>query len=98
MGIRRWAFLPNELADLQACRADDEFVAYPPDVPLGVIVYRDGTVSNRWGDGTAGIPPHVEAAAGSEDTLYRDTTEIDGWRNVEVDDSGRPVRLCEVTA
>ncbi len=98
--LQRWAFMPDELDNLETCRADDEFTAYPPAEELGVIVYRNGDVSNRWADGTAGIPDDVREIADDEDTLYRDAEEIEGWRNVEVDDNGRPVRIIpeEVTA
>lgn len=38
---------------------------YPPhcidvdDVELGVLAYADTSLSNRWQDGTAGIPPYI---------------------------------------
>lgn len=101
--IQRWAFLPSELDNLQACRAEDEFVAYPPleGTELGVIVARNGEVSNRWEDGTAGVPDEVRQFADFEDTLYTpDGEEIIGWRDVEVSDDGQPLRIVpeEVTA
>ena len=94
---QRWAFLARELDNPQACRAEDEFIAYPPieEASLGVIVARNGEVSNRWGDGTKGVPDDVRQFADFEDMLYApaDLQEIIGWRDVEIDDTGRLLRI-----
>jgi hypothetical protein len=98
--IERWAFLPSELDNLQACRAEDEFVASLPleEMELGVIVYRNGEVSLRWEDGTVGIPPEIRELADEQDTLHSlKGEEICGWYDVEVSEDGRPLRLCEAT-
>lgn len=98
--IERWAFLASELDNLQACKAEDEFVAYPAleQTELGVIVGRNGQVSNRWEDGTVGIPPEVREVADETDSLHSlSGEEIIGWRDVEVSEDGQPLRLCEVT-
>jgi hypothetical protein len=96
--IERWAFLASELDNLPACKAEDEFVARPmEELELGVIVCRGGEVSNRWDDGTVGIPPEVRELADETDSLHSlSGEEIIGWRDVEVSEDGRPVRLCEV--
>lgn len=49
---------------------DTPFI-YPPhcidvDVELGVLAYADTSLSNRWADGTAGIPPYVSEAVHDE--------------------------------
>jgi hypothetical protein len=97
--IERWAFLPCELDNLQACRAEDEFIAVLPleEVELGVIVYRNGEVSLRWQDGTVGIPPEIRELADDEETVLSLKGEvIIGWRDVEVSEDGQPLRLHEV--
>lgn len=95
--IERWAFLASELDNLQACRADDEFIARPTEeTELGVIVYRNGQVSNRWEDGTVGISPEVRELADDTESLHSlNGEEIIGWRDVEVSEDGRPVEVME---
>lgn len=95
--IERWAFLPDELDNLEQCRADDEFVVSPAELELGIIVYCNGQVSNRWEDGTVGIPERIRELADSEDEYYVRHGEQAEWRDVEVSEDGRPLRLCEVT-
>ena len=57
----RWVFIDIELVHPEHCKANDLFVAYPAasNEQLGVIVYRDGRVTNRWDDGTAGVPDRL---------------------------------------
>jgi hypothetical protein len=85
----RWAFTQAELAAPAECNGYDEFNASVPNEDP-VIVYRDGTVSNRWYDGTAGVPTETAALAGEDESPYNpDTGELaDTWRDVEVDDAG----------
>ena len=62
-----------------------------------VIVYRDGTVSNRWYDGVKGVPAEIaRLAAEDESPCDPDSEELaDTWRNVEADgrrEFSRPLR------
>jgi len=85
---QRWAFSETELKNARACRADDELIAAVPEASLGVIVYRNGVVTNRWEDGTAGVPDVVKDWVQSEEELYhpevRESTSV--WRGVVVRD------------
>jgi len=52
-----------------------EFIVLPytedsVDEELGVIVYPDGEVSNRYGDGTVGIGPELRAEAEDCEDAY----------------------------
>lgn len=44
----------------------DEVIVAIPDNELGVIVYGDGTISNRWEDGTIGFTDEIREAANQE--------------------------------
>ena len=100
---QRWAFSEEELAQPFACNGWDELIAEARNpntgehLELGVVVYRNGLVSNRWEDGTAGVPAIVRELANEEDTLYHPTTgeQIDIWCNVEADEEGNLVRLLD---
>ena len=94
----RWCFTARELADEQVrqqCRGEDEFIASVHDAELGVLVYRNGEPTNRWEDGTAGVPTDVQIAAGEEDTLVKPISQrrpqaagysaMDQWRSAEED-------------
>lgn len=86
----RWVFTDRELLDIEEngfmpCD-DDEFIVYAntllPGMELGVIVQRNGVVTNRWSDGTVGVPDEVkEIVEGVEDrfTMDGDSTI---WRYV----------------
>jgi len=56
-------------------RADQELLVFPgedfgdPD-GLGVIVYGDGRVSGRWGDGVAGLSEEARVAAEDETDAF----------------------------
>ena len=75
-----WAFARSEAAHPETTHRHDELIANPTVTDydeegdwtpeLGVIVYRDGTVTNRWSDGTAGVPANVVQAADELDELY----------------------------
>ena len=90
----RWVFTDAELADPKKCKRDDEFVTLcdygEPLERQGVIVYRDGRITNRWADGTAGVPDDIYQAAADCEAYYdprtRDMAEI--WRNVYTDEEG----------
>jgi hypothetical protein len=89
--IERWVFTQSEIdkADFKP-KSDDEFIATVPGQELDVIVYRNGTVSNRWADGTIGVPAQIVELADAEETLHSlDLAEFaDVWRDVVVDDEG----------
>ena len=62
-----WAFARSEAAHPETTHRHDQLIANPTITDydeegdwtpeLGVIVYRDGTVTNRWSDGTAEYQP-----------------------------------------
>ena len=92
--MARWFFLNSELKSPKGCAANDEFVAYPMGSELGVIVYRNGEVSNRWEDGTAGVPEDIRELADDENSLHKPCINEDGsWREVIVDDDETLVRI-----
>ena len=55
------------------CDADEFIASIPADLDpdhIGIIVYADGTVSNRWGDGTAGVDEWRRYFAADDTTPY----------------------------
>lgn len=97
----RWAFSQSELADPAECKGYDELVAYI-DVDddgdgaesIGIVVCRDGTVSNRFDDGTAGVPKEfAELANECESLLHPDGEDTAAWKDVEADAEGNFVRF-----
>jgi len=98
----RWCFTAYELEHPEDCKSHDEFVA---DLggdqeglisELGVLVQRNGDVTNRWGDGTVGVGDEYRQLADKSDTLvkpYRQAGEsdvyADTWREVIVDKEGK---------
>jgi len=90
MKNERWAFSESELADPAACNAYDELIAIVPDCELGIIVCRNGEVSNRWEDGAVGVPADVAEAANADESLYHPDldTYADVWADVFVDADG----------
>ena len=93
----RWAFSEGEIALPFNCNGFDVLVAYPPECELGVIVYRNGTVSNFWADGTCGIPIAVGELAGECESLYHPDSgeETSVWRDVLTDADGNLRRLLD---
>jgi hypothetical protein len=92
----RWAFSQSEIVDPVKCNGHDELVAYV-DIDddwggiegYGIIVYRNGKVSNRFDDGTTGVPKIlVELADSEENLLHSDGEETSEWKNVMADDKG----------
>jgi len=90
----RWCFTYYELEHPENCRASDLFAA--PVGEIGVLVRRDGTVTNQWADGTSGVPAHLRDDADFEDVLYKlghggnaaqndNDEETCVWRNVKYD-------------
>ena len=93
MRTERWIFCESELADPANCKADDEMlcsVTTGPDSSEGVIAYRNGEISNRFADGTAGLPADLVELAEAEEEYYNpERDEIaDVWANVFVDGDG----------
>ena len=97
MKTERWAFSESELTDPAKCKAQDELIGEMPyeiaeekGIEQGIIVYRNGEVSNRWEDGTAGVPADVAELANECETLYHPATNetTDVWANVLVDGDG----------
>ena len=94
--IERWVFTQAELDTMDKptprylLRSDDEFLATVPDCELPVLVCRNGTVTNRWSDGTAGVSDEIKELADHEETLYDANTKkiADTWQDVVVDGNG----------
>lgn len=95
MKTERWIFCESELANPAACTGYDEFVTTVSDpdngletLELGVIVYRNGTISSRWEDGTVGLPPEVVELAEAEEEYYSPDLDepADVWADVLVGD------------
>ena len=97
MTTERWAFSQSELANPAGLNRRDTLIATVLDCESGVIVHRDGEVSNWWDDGTAGVPADVAELAADVETLYHpDTAEpTDRWADVTVDGDGNFVRFVE---
>ena len=99
MKNERWVFTDAELASNgRDCSGDDELVARVMDVELGVLVERNGTVTNRWADGTAGVPDAVVKLAKDVESLQTTETPVElaeNWRAVEVNDDGTLAWIIE---
>jgi hypothetical protein len=54
--IERWVFTEWELHHPLLCNASDEFWAPVMDAEDWAVVYRNGEMTNRWSDGTVGVP------------------------------------------
>ena len=99
--IERWCFTAHEFEHPEDCFGEDPFVAVTEET--GVIVLRNGTVTNMWEDGTAGVPDtvqqeadHVEELAkpvyyGNNRAVNGEDEYTEGWRDVWVKD-GRFLR------
>jgi hypothetical protein len=55
----RWAFSDSELANPSRCNSADELVAHVEESEIGIFVQRNGSVSNRYEDGTAGVSADI---------------------------------------
>jgi hypothetical protein len=93
MIIERWAFSRDELAHPDECSSHDELIAYV-DVDndfggtdgYGIIVYRNGKISNRFDDGTAGVPKRLaDLAFECEYLIHPNDGETYLWHDVVVD-------------
>lgn len=104
--IERWAFSDAELKNPQACNGFDELVAdeiigYNKQEnrliygEIGVLVQRNGTVTNRYADGTIGVANDVAELAGEDESpCHTDGTPCDNWRDVETNDKGEFIRFA----
>jgi len=82
--IERWAFTTRELDNPAACCGFDELVADVPFEDLGVLVQRNGVVTNRWEGETAGIPADIAKLANECESLFNPQTNelAEEWRDV----------------
>lgn len=85
-------FTDAELQDPSLCKGDDEFISFPhmDGGEQGIIVYRDGRVTNRFEDGTVGVPVELQDAADDVETLVQvgGMNYADNWHDVYVDEDG----------
>jgi len=91
MRIERWIFTAKEIAHPENCKGNDIFISPPPgeyELEMGVQIQRNGVVTNRWGDGTVGVPQWIQDLASAEETLsLPDGTETaDVWQDVVTKD------------
>ena len=103
----RWCFTYHELKNPGSCKRDDEFVAVLPISEVGVVVLRDGTVTDRWEDGTVGVPRLAKQHANAAEVLWKPVysgnnlaqndqdEETHAWRDVLADQNGRFVRFMD---
>jgi hypothetical protein len=99
-GMRRetWWFTDHELARTVRGPEDtwghDPFVAYLRDAAQGVVVLRNGQVTDAWEDGEHGVPPAIQHAAGQVQEVSRPTEYGENWAVDEADEKAterRPV-------
>lgn len=99
MKTERWVFTDAELvANGKDCSGGDELVAHVMDVELGVLVERNGTVTNRWADGTAGVPDDIVELAKDVESLQTTETPVElaeNWREVELNEDGTLAWIIE---
>src|SRR4051812_39717307 len=96
MTTESWGFTESELQKPAKSKAGDVFVALPRDYEVGIMVLRNGQVTNRWADGTTGLTPENRDVAAAEETLYNESIDVyaDNWRNVVVDNNGNFIRFA----
>lgn len=97
MPQERWAFSTKELNNPSQCHSFDDLIANLPQWEIGIIVYRNGQVSNRWADGGFGVPAGVADEANEQETLYHPESgeETHTWADVEVDEAGNFLRFVK---
>jgi hypothetical protein len=95
--VERWAFTDYELHHPKRCSSDNEFYVDVEGCDLEVIVLRNGTVTNLWGDRTGPVPGYIRELADEVETLRKpvrlrqDPAQdyyADTWRDVYVDQHG----------
>jgi len=85
VSAERWCRTESEV--LEKCNSQDEFYVFPVINVDGVIVKRNGTVTNRWADGTRGVPEGIAKLAANEESPYSCETDEEAveWLNVYAD-------------
>lgn len=91
MRQERWAFAKGEAP--QDCNGRDELWATNGETQ--VIVYRNGSASNRYADGTVGVTGADRIMAEAEETLWHPDAQAEThcWRNVEANTDGAFIRF-----
>lgn len=102
---QRWIFTEAEIVQVASGKlipnALDEFIVGVPSginegESLSLIAYRNGDISNRWSDGTVGVPWELKELAGDEEEYVTLNGEVaDQWRDVETDEDGKFVALLQ---
>ena len=98
--VERWVYTQHELENATRptwCSASEVFYAEVEGCEREVLVQRDGTVTDRWGDGSFGVPQDIKKLANEVETLIkpsvnrkseRDDVFADSWLDVYVDKEG----------
>jgi hypothetical protein len=110
----RWVFTDDEVKRLKAKDPEfkpvayDEFIVILPQpiadllgVEMGIRVQRDGTITNRWWDGTVGVPAAVREEADAVEGYYTDDDDpqfVDRWLDIECDQEGNFLKLAKTPA
>ena len=104
-----WAFSVSELLDPGECHGDDELTAYldiddthTGALAIGVIVHRNGHVTDRFEDGTL-LPFSTKRrnhelqrlAARVETLMHQNGEETLEWRDVRVDRHGNFITFLD---
>ncbi len=103
LAMETWAFSKSELAHPENCNGTDLLLTGPlPGVRdgFGILIQRNGIPTNRWADGTLGVPDNVRKQAQEEETLYhnlhsKDIEETMIWLEVEANKDGEFIRFIE---
>jgi len=104
MTIQRCCFTRAELKNLAGLSIYDKFIAeayVPEDFDESVdiqsrliLVQRNGSVTNRYSDGTIGVPEEYQQLAEEDECpCTAEGTYADNWRNCEVDDFGNIITI-----
>lgn len=104
MRKERWVFTELELCHesllKDTCNRDEEFMAVVPGEETAVLVLRDGSPTNRWVDGTVGVPQDIQELASEVETLNATDNDdssmcdlADTWRDVLVNEFGNFVKF-----
>jgi hypothetical protein len=104
----RWCFSSADLQQPENCHSYDELVAnvitgeggasrsveFDNEEQTDVIVYRNGIVTNKFDDGTIGVPKEIQKLADDVEELVNprgntdETAFCNVWRNVWTDETG----------
>jgi hypothetical protein len=100
----RWVFTDAELNDPKSCKGTDIFLAFPRYKRLtrtpetggrGVRTLRNGTVTDKWEDGTGPVPRSIKRLADFEEILVALDRSVQAWnwRDVITDNTGQFIRF-----